>query len=427
MKKRTGIYLSAPVVLKNPEYVRVLSAEIGLNLVVLSYTGEPSHQTLACSPFDEVPLSDSCLHALLSRHLDGGVLDPEEFDLARKSVGPAVGASGNDRDLHQALEILRQAGMEIWLCMGSWTGSSLMYCPSKAAVNDWFEALYVECATRYDVDGLDLTHARFPKCSVPRGLFACSCDDCAREASALGYDMEAMKAALRSALERLHSVDAQLLAQLSRTGAGPFDYLQLLGLQTGVVDWFRFRADLLSAKLGRFHSAVHAAAAPEFIFGSDTYPASLSMFVGHNHAAWADFSDFASPLVSHISSFTGHAFVAWAEELQKVNPGLNEADALQVVYRVAGYDGMGLPETIAAYELEHPQRLAHVLPLEELILRDLRKTRLLLPPQMPSYPIIHGEGWPRAAIDAILRGAEASGHDGIVWQGTSELVNFPLK
>ena len=66
-------------------------------------------------------------------------------------------------------------------------------------------------------------------------------------------------------------------------------------------------------------------------------------------------------------------------------------------------------------------------PLEELILRDLRKTRLLLPPQMPSYPIIHGEGWPRAAIDAILRGAEASGHDGIVWQGTSELVNFPLK
>jgi len=323
---------------------------------------------------------------------------------------------------------LRQAGIDIWKGLGSVTGTTLIYCPAKDRVNDWFEALYVHCATRYGVEGLDITHARYPRCSVPRGLFACVCSDCARAAASMGYDMDEMKGALHAGLERLRTVDARLLAQISRTGAGPFDYLHLLGTSSGVMDWFHFRADLITSKLKRFHTAVHAVAGTDFVFGSDTYPASLSMFVGHNHAAWAEFSDFASPLVSHISSFITHAFVAWARFLQEVNPALSETDALQVIYRFAGYDGMGLPETIAAYEFDQPEaRLARILPLEELILRDLRKARLLLPPELPSYPIIHGTGWPRPAIDAIVQGADAAGHDGIVWQGTDELVDFELR
>ena len=98
-----------------------------------------------------------------------------------------------------------------------------------------------------------------------------------------------------------------------------------------------------------------------------------------------------------------------------------------MLYRFLGYDGMGMPETLAEYRAEQAEQLAHTLPLEELILRDLRKARLLLPPQLPSYPIIHGTGWPRAAIGAILQGSDALGHDGVVWQGTDELVDYRLK
>ena len=425
-QKRTGVYLTTSEVRKNPDYVQALRDGIGLDLAVLSYDGEPSSAVLDQSPFGGPTPSDECLRSLLAVQLDGGPDEPGEFAAAKSTVAPGT-HTGGDAALREAVDILRRAGLEIWFCMHTWTGSSLMFCPSKPGVNDYLEALYIDCATRYGADGLDLTHARFPKCSVPEAMTACICDDCRREAAARGYDMDEMKRSLNAARDRLGAVDAGLLARISRDGTGPLDYLQLLGMDRGVLDWFRFRCALVSDRLTRFHTAVHEAAGPDFIFGSDTYPASLAGFVGHDLSSWSRFSDFASPLVSHIASFTGHAFVAWARWLQQFNPGLGEADALQVVYQVTGYAGMGLPETIAGYELEDPNRLAYVLPLEELILRDLRKARLVLPPDIPSYPIIHGKGWPRTAIDAIVSGANAAGHDGIVWQGTDELVSFEMK
>ena len=422
-KRRVGVYLSASVVLKNPEYVEVLRDEIGLNMALIGYSGKLAPEMVDRSPFDGLPVSDECLMALLARDLDGEPLGADEFDQARRSVGPSAGSGGDDQALRRAIEILRRAGVEVWIGLGSWTGSSLMYCPSKGAVNDWYEALYAHCATQYEVDGMDISHARYPKTSVPRGFQACTCDDCAREAAAMDYDMEEMKAALRQAVERVRTADAKLLAAVGRSGIGSFDLSQWLGLE----DWFRFRADLLTSKLVGFHKAVHAAAGDDFVYGSDTYPTSQSLLVGQDHTAWAEFSDFASPLVSHITTFVSFAFLEWAPLLQAANPGLSEEDTLQLLYGVAGYDGLDLPGTLAEYEFDKPERLPHVLPLEELILHDLRKARLLLPPQLPSYPILHGHGWPRSTIDAILRGADAAGHDGVVWQGTDELVDFELK
>ena len=102
----------------------------------------------------------------------------------------------------------------------------------------------------------------------------------------MGYDMAEMTTALQDGLARLRAVDPQRLAQVSRAGTGPFEFLQLLGMGKGVMDWFRFRCELLAAKLRRAREAVRAAAGPDFVFGSDTHPASLSAFVGHDHTAW---------------------------------------------------------------------------------------------------------------------------------------------
>ena len=426
-KRRVGVYLTTPVILRNPDYLKVLQDEIGLNLALINFSGKVSEEVIGKSPFDGVPLSDACLESLLSRHMDGSYLDPREYDQVRACVGPSLSSGGDDEPLRHSIQTARQAGLEIWMCVGSWTGGHLMFCPGNDAVNTWYEAFYVHCATQYDVDGLDLSHARFPRCSVPRGLFACTCARCANKAADLGYDMDTMVGGLREGFERLKSTNAGLLARMSRTGAGFFDYLHLMGMRAGIVDWFRFRAELLAGELSRYRGSVHAAAGAHFVFGSDTYPASLAPLVGHNLTVWDKHSDFASPLVSHISSFVANGLVAWTQWLRDVIPALGEADALQTAYRFAGYDGMGLPETIAAYGLDQPSRLPYVLPLEELILRDLRKARLLLPPEMPSYPIIHGKGWPKQAIDAIVAGADEIGHDGIVWQGTDELVEFELK
>ncbi|MBI4551463.1 MAG: hypothetical protein HY710_04295, partial [Candidatus Latescibacteria bacterium] len=225
---------------------------------------------------------------------------------------------------------------------------------------------------------------------------------------------------------RLQSLNARLLTTACRQGMGPFDFLQLLGGQSGLIDWFRFRTELLTRNLKRFHREVHRAAGPDIIFGTDTHPASLSLFVGHNHADWAEFSDFASPLVSHIPAFVVNTLIVWARFLQEANPGLRETDALSIIYRLVGYDGLGLPDTIDAYHLDDQDRLFRSIPVKDLVMQDLIKARLYLPTEIPSYPIIHGEGWPREAILGIMTGAEEVGHDGLIFQGTRELVDFEI-
>ena len=47
----TGIYLTTGEVLKYPDYVERLRDEIGLNTVVLSFTGQLSEEVLALSPY----------------------------------------------------------------------------------------------------------------------------------------------------------------------------------------------------------------------------------------------------------------------------------------------------------------------------------------------------------------------------------------
>jgi len=425
-RKRTGIYLGAREVLDNPGYVPALQEQIGLNLAVLSYSGAVPPEVVRHSPFDGVPLSDPCLHSVVARHMDSGPVDPREFDLVRAEVGPAV-RQGDDEAFRRAVSQLKGDGVEVWICGGSWTHRRLMFCPSNEGVQDWYEALYVHLATAYEADGIDLTHARYPMGSFPLGLFACTCPHCATSAERLGYDMIAMVESLRRAQVRLQGVDGRLLAAAATQGLGAFDLGQLLGLDPGVGDWFRFRCDLLAEKLRRDREVVKAAAGEDYVFGTDTHPASLASFVGHNHAVWDTFSDFASPLVSHISAFTCDTLIVWAQFLRQLQPTLSEPEALQAIYRLVGYDEVGLPASIAAFEPDKPARLAHIIPLEELILCDLTKARLWLPPDLPSYPIIHGTGWPRPAIDAILERSAAVGHDGVVWQGTDELVKFERK
>ncbi len=426
-RQRTGIYLRPEVIVRNPGYIEALQEKLGLNLVIIFFAGALPDSVLAKSPFDGVPLSDACLEGLLIKHLDGGVVDPLEFDNARSCVGPAVKATAEGTAVRSAVDALRKAGVEIWMCGGCYTERRLMYCPSNPAVNDWLEAVHVHSATAYDVDGLDVTHARYPMGSFPRGLFSCTCDHCRTRARELGYDMDEMIAALMAARERLRQIDGKLLSRACDLGMGFLDVAQALDLRSGALDWYRFRADLLTENLGRFSRAVKSAAGEEKLFGADIHPASLSLFVGQDHATFHKFADFASPLVSHISAFLCNTLVEWARFLTRENQQIGEPEALRIVYRFLGYDGMGLPESIAEYRIDEPQTLAYRIPVQKLVMRDLVKARLFLSPELPSYPVIHGEGWPREAVDGIVEESRAVGHDGIIWQGTTDLVDFDLK
>ena len=72
--------------------------------------------------------------------------------------------------------------------------------------------------------------------------------------------MAAMRAALHAPRRRLGEVDAGLLTAVLGSGVGLFDMVQLMGMRSGVVDWFRFRAQLLNSKIKGFGDAGRAAA-----------------------------------------------------------------------------------------------------------------------------------------------------------------------
>lgn len=420
----TGIYLDPDQVLKHPDYVTRLRDEIGLNTVVLSYTGETPASILELSPYGGRVPTDDDLNALVIRHFDGRPIDPREYDLARHELcGPGTLLNGDDEPYNRAIAQLKNEGLQVWACGGAWTIRRLMFCPSRADVRAWMEAICVHWASNYDVDGLDITHFRYPMGSFPLGLFGCTCDRCTSAAGEMGYDMDEMIEDLKRARESLQRLNGNRLGQIVQLGFGFFDVIHALGLRSGVLDWIRFRCDLVHRNLSQFKTAVHAAA-PGKLFGTDTFPASMALQAGHDYQRWDQMSDFASPLVSHISAFICNAFIEWARFLQDEVRGLSESDALQLVYQFTGYDGMGLPKTIEAFKADEPATLGYRIPTADLVLRDLYKTKLLLPEGVPSYPIIHGEGWGRGTIDRILAESRAMGHNGIVWQGTDELMDY---
>ncbi len=430
---RVGLYLEPETIVRNPGYLEALHDGIGLDWVILTFTGELPPEVLAHSPYGGAPPSPERIRQLIAYHLDGQPCT-DDLEVALRSVGPHVPASTPQKDatMRQAIAMCHAAGLDVWFLAGLYTAyEMLMFCPGREENNRWYEAYYTHLATAYGVQGIDITHARFPKTSLPRGLFLCACAECARAAAELGYDMEAMRADIADAFARLKRLSPAQLTTLAASPLGPLDALHFVGLRPGMMDWFRFRADLIARNVKRFHTAVHAAAGPDFIFGADTYPASLSLFAGHDQTRWGEFSDFASPLLSHVDAFPMRTWAAWADAFQCWFPQLTEAEALQIAYRLGGYAELNLPTTYADFALGEPDCEFRHMPLRDIVRMDMAKAKLYLPPDLPAYPIIQGGGapwdWPRPIVDQLMADALDLGYDGYIFQGTRVLLDFPLQ
>jgi hypothetical protein len=243
--------------------------------------------------------------------------------------------------------------------------------------------------------------------------------------------MEAMRADIAHALTRFKQLTPQQLTTLATSALGPLDALHFVGLRPGLLDWFRFRADLIARNVKHFHRAVHEVAGTDFVFGADTYPASLSLFAGHDQTRWAEFSDFASPLLSHVDAFPMKTWAAWANYFQRWFPQVSEADALQLAYRLGGYAELGLPDNIADFALGEPDCEYRHMPLREIVRLDMAKAKLYLPPELPAYPIIQGGGapwdWPLPVVQQLMSDALELGYDGYIFQGTRVLMDYDLK
>jgi hypothetical protein len=240
-----------------------------------------------------------------------------------------------------------------------------------------------------------------------------------------------MRADIDHAYNRFKQLTPQQLATLADNALGPLDALHFTGVRPGFLDWFRFRADLIARNMKHFHGLVHRAAGPDFVFGADTYPASLSLFAGHDQTRWGDFSDFASPLLSHVDAFPMKTFTAWAKQLQQWFPQISEATSLRLAYRLGGYADLAMPDKIADFALGEPDAEYRNIPLRDIVRIDMAKAKLYLPEDLPAYPIIQGGGapwkWPLPIVKQLMADALELGYDGYIFQGTSELLDYDLK
>ena len=84
----TGIYLTTDEVLKYPDYVERLRDEIGLNTVVMNFSGELPERVLAKSPYGVACRQKQNLASLYSGILTGDLLIRENTIALKRCVVP---------------------------------------------------------------------------------------------------------------------------------------------------------------------------------------------------------------------------------------------------------------------------------------------------------------------------------------------------
>lgn len=359
----------------------------------------------------------------------------EAWERGKEGIYPPVaGIVGgfDDTPLLRVIEACKDAGIEVWGHIGLWSYGGDVYpeyamrdidgrpldmryrqwgiglCPSNQRVNDWTRAGLVEAAQRYELDGFCVDHARYPAPANLHSLLACGCQSCQGEAGRLGYDFAGMRQGLKDLLGRLKTLGRGDVVELARNEAGFAAALDFLGHGAAVRQWLDFRARVMAEQMAGFRAAVRATAGEHMVFGSDVFPPSIALLGGHDYKRWAKGADYLTGGASFggvvgwattVSSLAGE----WAPALCGAVEGLAETEALAWIYRLFGYDSLGLPLTVGGLEND-------ALPLEEIFAHEVHKLKAQVG-DLPLYPPVSAQG-DTERVRRLCQAVAAAGCDG---------------
>jgi hypothetical protein len=161
----------------------------------------------------------------------------------------------------------------------------------------------------------------------------------------MGYDFNEMRTGLRKLQKRMKNLSRNELKSLAEAEPGFLDWLYFLGPDTAIIDWIRFRCDVITSSLKEFRNA--AKEGNERIrFGSDSHPPSFAQLVGHRYSDFERYADFLSPLLPHPMIFSLLNFVEITEKLMIWNKSLKQSDVMPILYKLFGYEKLRLPTSI---------------------------------------------------------------------------------
>ena len=398
-KRRFIWFCSTEYVAEHPDSLKKLRDEIGLTTIMpeshICHTSgfRASKEIAARGPFE-----DWRSRAHLSPKIDEGIY-------------PAVAGtvSGfDDTPLLKVIDAARDAGLEIWGHIGLWSYGGEVFpeyamkdvegkgldmrchkwgiglCPSNRVVNEWTRDCLVDVIGRYDIDGFDVDHARFPASANISSLFGCACESCAEEATRLGFDFDSMKEGMLNLKNRLRNVQTAGIQagdaweQLESCSDGQFQ------------EWLKFRASLLADWMKIFRDAVRSAAGEDKVFGSDVWPPSVALLGGHDYELWERGADYltggssACGVVGWATTVTNLA-TEWASFLCEQAQGLDEQAAFRLVFGMFDYEKFELSHSVKEIQ-EGP------LPITEMYEYEVRKLKSSVSGNLPLYPPISASG-----------------------------------
>ncbi len=420
-EKIVGLYGDPNAIAQNPGSLDQAQKEIGLNWIIFGGGFNLSQRTRMLNPSS------------------GG-------------FAPGLTLVDDDQPIRTAIEEAHKRGIQVWGCISLyWAGAehapdlmaydlygkrldayplrayaheqgSMTYCPNNERINAWFEAALVEIARQYDFQGYALTHARYCHPAFFEQMLACGCPTCQKKAGELGYDFDKMKSAVLNTITKIKGLNPAKIKSALKSGFGFFDFIQMLGADgEGLVDWFNFRADGITLNIKRIGEAVHEVR-PDFKFGSDSHYPTMALLVGQRYSDLVKICDQILPLLSHNEIHYMDNLGSMATILTQWIDGLQQAEAVKLVYRLFGINSAAMPKTIQEMHLgEPPSSEVKLEALEEIITAELYKARAFSGSSVPSYPVIKGTLWPELSVRNLMAAALEAGHDGIVLQGTDSL------
>ncbi len=346
---------------------------------------------------------------------------------------PGVWITEDDSALRSAMDVARGQGMDVYLAIenpliGSpeWgdllaednSGRSTekidparpLICPNHPKLLGWVADLVVGVYEAYRPTGVLLCDVSLGSPASIDNLFTCWCDLCRARVGELGYDPDQVRIGMQGARTKLADIRPEV-AGIPDFGLGLL--LDGIGFDIGLMDWFSFRADSVSACLYEMRQALARKDTTVRMAILNKGPTAAMLAGQRREDALRDttLADAYVPVICGRGSGIPEMLAGHARQVHEAAEGIDERSALALAARIHGYAGVPLPDRIA--ELDES-------PTEELLRacaqRELAYT-LVAPGEVPRWPAIDCEGLPSNLVSDVADQIEQSGADGILYIG----------
>ncbi len=197
-------------------------------------------------------------------------------------------------------------------------------------------------------------------------VFQCFCEHCRNKAAQLGYDFAAMKEAAERLRGYLRRLTPSVMQGFISTQTGPFDAVDMLLQDPALFDWLRFKTECIQDYVGAFYACVKEIN-PELQLACGPRTSAFAPLTAHNYRRLNGVTDFIAPKLyfwQHgVDGLKGTVY-RYATTLMEWNQGVDEALALEFVYKLFGFNMPGVDSLESLSEPLAPAFFTETVPGE---------------------------------------------------------------